>query len=167
MIGSARALLPGRQDQGRALQGASIQSGRGRGSNGRSVDSAYTKNSPRLPPVKLTHALAAAVLIGCAVVFKGCFLIQLPPEVAADQPSAAAKPEPSSSDTRSTLLRYRSANELCNSNSPECIQWSQLILKCEENLANGVSGNACLTAESYRESVTGIELSSAPGAYNF
>jgi hypothetical protein len=40
-------------------------------------------------------------------------------------------------------------------------------LLCETNLVNGIAGSACTQAEQYRERVTGIELSTAPGAFKF
>jgi hypothetical protein len=47
------------------------------------------------------------------------------------------------------------------------MEWMALALECEQNLANGVAGNACTRAETYREQVTGIALSTTPGAYSF
>jgi len=70
-------------------------------------------------------------------------------------------------DPRSELLSYRSPAEVCTSDSAECKTWTELALKCEQNLANAVAGNACTKAEEYREQVTGVALSSDPGAYSF
>lgn len=75
--------------------------------------------------------------------------------------------EKTTKSLKDELLTYRSANEVCTSETSECIEWTKLMLKCEENLAKMVPGNACTIAEEYREDVTGIELSSSPGAYNF
>ena len=70
-------------------------------------------------------------------------------------------------DARSELLSYRRSDETCTSDSVECKTWTELALKCEQNLANAVAGNACTKAEEYREKITGVALSSAPGAYSF
>jgi len=75
--------------------------------------------------------------------------------------------EKTTKSLKDELLTYRSANEVCTSETSECIEWTKLMLKCEENLAKMVSGTACSKAEEYREEVTGIELSSSPGAYDF
>jgi hypothetical protein len=67
------------------------------------------------------------------------------------------------------LLAYRSASETCTSNSPECVAWTEMALQCERQLAGApvtVQG-ACTLAEDFREAVTGVELSSAPGAFKF
>jgi hypothetical protein len=73
------------------------------------------------------------------------------------------------------LLTYRSASETCTSDSPSCATWTEMALQCERQLAGapimvrGVAKgqSACGKAEEYREAVTGIELSTAPGAYEF
>ena len=73
------------------------------------------------------------------------------------------------------LLTYRSASETCTSGSPSCVTWTEMALQCERQLAGapimvrGVAKgqSACGKAEEYREAVTGIELSTAPGAYKF
>lgn len=70
-------------------------------------------------------------------------------------------------DPRSELLSYRGPAEVCSSDSVECKTWAKLALTCEQNLANAVAGNACTKAEQYREQVTGVAVSSDPGAYNF
>jgi hypothetical protein len=67
----------------------------------------------------------------------------------------------------------RSADEFCNSTSPECERWTALAIKCEDALRQRDAGYMgrqepyCDQAEQYREQVTGIALSSDPGAYNF
>ena len=67
----------------------------------------------------------------------------------------------------------RSAEEVCNSTSPECQKWTALARQCEEDLRRrdegymGRLGDSCLQAEELREQVTGIPLSSSPGAYAF
>ena len=72
------------------------------------------------------------------------------------------------------LASYRSSSEMCNSDSGNCMAWTGMALKCELGLAEMDKGNynnpyrgSCLEAESFRESVTGIGLSTAPGAYSF
>jgi len=79
----------------------------------------------------------------------------------------SARQKPNGGDIRQKLLEYRSAGEVCQSNSPECQSWMEKALVCETNLVNGIAGSACTQAEHYRERVTGIELSTAPGAFNF
>ena len=67
----------------------------------------------------------------------------------------------------------RSAAETCRTTSPECQRWTELARKCEESLRQREQGYMgyqrpyCTEAESYREQVTGIPLSSSPGAYQF
>jgi hypothetical protein len=57
--------------------------------------------------------------------------------------------------------------------SPECQKWTALARQCEEDLRRrdegymGRLGDSCLQAEELREQVTGIPLSSSPGAYAF
>jgi len=95
-----------------------------------------------------TCLLAASTLISCSV----------------------KQPEPQNGNEenlRSKLLEYRSVGEVCQSKSPECQTWMEKALLCETNLVNGIAGSACTQAEQFRERVTGIELSKAPGAFNF
>ena len=73
------------------------------------------------------------------------------------------------------LATYRSTDEMCQSNSGDCMVWTGLALKCEMNLVEIDKGNyasqpyrgACGQTEEFRERVTGIESSNAPGAFNF
>ena len=67
------------------------------------------------------------------------------------------------------LLTYRSASETCTSDSPSCVTWTEMALQCERQLAGApiMVRGACGKAEEYREAATGIELSTAPGAYKF
>lgn len=70
---------------------------------------------------------------------------------------------------RELLLTYRGADEICNSDGGNCMLWTNLALHCERQ-SNGETTNydkPCSSMESFRERVTGIELSSAPNAYNF
>ena len=78
-----------------------------------------------------------------------------------------APQKPNDGDLRSKLLEYRKPGEICQSDSPQCKAWMEKALLCETNLVNGIAGNACTMAEQYRETVTGIELSTAPGAFKF
>ena len=99
---------------------------------------------------------AAAVVVGAALI--GC---------------AYEKPTTVSSSPVEPKTLNRPANEKCNSDSYLCERWTELAIKCEENMARrdeGYMGRLepwCLRTEKYREQVTGIELSGAPGAYNF
>ena len=67
----------------------------------------------------------------------------------------------------------RSASEACQTTSQECQTWTELAKKCEESLRQREAGYMgrqepyCTQAETYREEVTGIPLSTAPGAYSF
>jgi hypothetical protein len=70
-------------------------------------------------------------------------------------------------DLLAELLAYRSSAEICTSSSGQCIEWIALALECEKNLATGIAGNSCARAETYREQVSGVALSSTPGAYSF
>jgi len=67
----------------------------------------------------------------------------------------------------------RGSDEVCQSTSPECQQWTELARKCEDNLRKRDAGDMspqqpyCGQAEELRERVTGIPVSSEPGAYKF
>lgn len=67
----------------------------------------------------------------------------------------------------------RRASEVCQSATKACQQWTELAKKCEVNMRRRDAGDMsrmepyCDQAESLREQVTGIPLSTAPGAYNF
>lgn len=67
----------------------------------------------------------------------------------------------------------RGPDEVCQSSSPECQRWTELAKKCAENERKrneGFMGNLpayCSRMEEYREQVTGVPLSSSPGAYQF
>ena len=75
--------------------------------------------------------------------------------------------EETHADRQAKLLEYRGSDEVCTTNSTFCVSWTEKALLCEENLANAVPGTACTDMENYREKVTRIPLSSAPGAYSF
>ena len=75
--------------------------------------------------------------------------------------------EETHADRQAKLLKYRSADEVCTTDSALCSAWTRKALQCEENLANAVPGTACTEMEEYREMVTGIAVSSDPGAYSF
>ena len=67
----------------------------------------------------------------------------------------------------------RSAEEVCQSTSHDCQQWTALAIKCQENMSRrdeGYMGRLepyCDQMETLREQVTGIAVSSDPGAYSF
>jgi hypothetical protein len=67
----------------------------------------------------------------------------------------------------------RSADEVCNTASPACQKWTELARKCEENMRARDAGDMspqkpyCTEAEELRERITGVALSSEPGAYSF
>lgn len=67
----------------------------------------------------------------------------------------------------------RETSEACQSSSPECRRWTELAKLCEENLRQrdaGFMGRQepyCTQAEEYREAVTGVADSTAPGAHRF
>lgn len=68
----------------------------------------------------------------------------------------------------------RSSSEVCNSNSQECQTWTALATACQENMRQREAGymgrfdrNYCTEMEEYRERVSGVALSTDPGAYNF
>lgn len=73
------------------------------------------------------------------------------------------------SQKREKLLTYRKADEICQSDSGNCMAWTNLALHCERQLAGEVTDyhKPCTAAEEFRERVTGIDLSSAPNAYVF
>ena len=67
----------------------------------------------------------------------------------------------------------RSVSEKCHSNSFECKKWTRLAKACDKNMARRADGYMgrlepyCSRAEEYRELVSGVGLSTAPGAYSF
>lgn len=68
----------------------------------------------------------------------------------------------------------RSSDEICRSTSVECKNWTALAQGCALNMRRREAGymgkfprNYCSEAETYREEVTGIKNSSAPGAFSF
>ena len=70
---------------------------------------------------------------------------------------------------RELLLTYRSPDQICTSEGGDCMLWTNLSLHCERQL-NGETTDyrkPCTAAEDFRERVTGIELSTDPGAYSF
>ena len=70
---------------------------------------------------------------------------------------------------RELLLTYRGPDEICNSDGGNCMLWTNLALHCERQ-SNGETTSydkPCSAMESFRERVTGVDLSTAPGAYNF
>lgn len=67
----------------------------------------------------------------------------------------------------------RSSEEICNTTSESCQKWTFLAKRCEQNMLQREAGYTgeqvpyCSEAESFRERVTGIDLSTDPGAFNF
>lgn len=67
----------------------------------------------------------------------------------------------------------RSASEVCQSTTKACQQWTELAKKCEANMRRREAGDMsrmepyCEQAEAYREQVSRVVDSSAPGAYSF
>ncbi len=79
----------------------------------------------------------------------------------------------SSSRIRKLVVEGRSQEEVCNSTSQACQRWTELARKCEENMRQREAGYTgrlhpyCGEMEAFREEVTGVPLSSSPGAYDF
>ena len=73
------------------------------------------------------------------------------------------------SEKRELLAKYRSSEEMCSSEDGNCMYWTNLALHCERQLAGEQTDyeKPCSAAEDLRERVTGINLASAPGAYDF
>ena len=96
--------------------------------------------------INFTFTGAAAVVLGAALI--GCSAVK-------------------------TQTLDRKSSEKCNTESAECKRWTELAIKCDDNSLMrdaGYMGSLepwCLRAEEYREQVTGVELSNAPGAHNF
>jgi len=68
----------------------------------------------------------------------------------------------------------RSSSEVCNTTSKACQQWTALVVGCEENMKRRDAGylgkferSYCDEAEALREKLTGVALSTSPGAYDF
>ena len=87
--------------------------------------------------------------------------------------TACGSPEPPKQQPFSPGVEGRGVGEVCNSTSKECQEWTALAEQCQQNMRRrdeGYMGRLepyCNQAETYREQVTGIALSSDPGAYNF
>ena len=87
--------------------------------------------------------------------------------------AACGSPEPPKQQGFTPGVEGRSAEEVCNTTSTECQEWTALAEQCQENMRRrdeGYMGRLepyCDQMETYRERVTGIALSSDPGAYNF
>ena len=86
-------------------------------------------------------------------------------------PDAEKAAQPKKEETVATL--NRPASERCNSDTLACKEWTKLAIGCDENMKRrdeGYTGKLtpyCSAAENYREQVTGIASSTAPGAYVF
>lgn len=137
------------------------------------------------------YALFGLILIFCAAIilrtdFKSIIGLSSPSLEAADQRQrkesqaeadralrAASQPEASQPEAFSPGVEGRGSDEVCQSTSPECQQWTELARKCEDNLRKRDAGDMspqqpyCTQAEELRERATGVPLSSDPGAYNF
>lgn len=67
----------------------------------------------------------------------------------------------------------RSAESVCNTTSENCQKWTFLAKRCEQNMLQrdaGYTGEQapyCSEMESFREKITGIGISTDPGAYDF
>jgi hypothetical protein len=95
--------------------------------------------------------------------------------------ACAAPPPPSAIEPPSTPkpsafvpgVEGRGPDEVCQSDSPECQEWTELARKCEKNMRARDAGDMspqqpyCSQAEALRERITGIGDSSALGAYRF
>ena len=60
------------------------------------------------------------------------------------------------------LLAIRGEDKVCHGDTDDCNRWTELMLGCETEQTR-----TCMDAEQLRERITGVQLSSAPGAYNF
>lgn len=99
--------------------------------------------------------------------------------IAGCAPSSPPSPLPPSEPPQSRPSAFtpgvegRAADEVCNTASPACQQWTELAWRCEENMRARDAGDMspqrpyCTEAETLREKITGIPLSSDPGAYAF
>lgn len=120
-----------------------------------------------MPRTLLLLALAAGGLLGACTA--------PPPPPAAVQPKPAAVEPPSTPKPAAFVpgVEGRGADEVCQSNSAECQEWTELARKCEENMRARDAGDMspqkqyCAEAEKLRERLTGIALSSEPGAFSF
>jgi hypothetical protein len=70
---------------------------------------------------------------------------------------------------RDLLVSYRGSMPVCMTDSGNCMAWTNLALHCERQAAGEATDydKPCSAAENFRERVTGIELSTAPGAFDF
>jgi len=123
------------------------------------------------------------VLILLALLMAGCSAPIEPPGPAQSWRSRVSHTPPSPAGTPAQPLpkpsafvpgvEGRGADEVCQSNSAECQSWTELARKCEENMRARDAGDMspqqpyCTQAEALRERITGLQDSSAPGAYRF
>ena len=72
-------------------------------------------------------------------------------------------------EKRAKLLTFRNESDICMSDGGNCMLWTNIMLHCERQMSGETTGYSkpCTSAEEFRERVTGIALSSSPGAYNF
>jgi hypothetical protein len=109
----------------------------------------------------LTLVGILGVFISCSALF---FSGKTPEKKEANLPSSVVF---------SPGVEGRSQEEVCNSTSQACQRWTELARKCEENMRQREAGYTgrlhpyCGEMEAFREEVTGVPLSSSPGAYDF
>lgn len=109
---------------------------------------------------------ASIALVGCESNSKGDIFAN---DVKLSGPRYEIKPDP-----YWQVTAMRDFSELCHSGSDACKAWRTLAYECELGMQEMDKGNfdnpyrgSCSEAEALRERVTGISLSTAPGAYSF
>ena len=114
-------------------------------------------------------ALASIALVGCGESTQSSTV-----DVDSTQSSTVHVDSMLFSKRKQMLANYRSSDEMCSTDSVNCMAWTGMALKCELSLVEIDKGNYenpyrgfCTQAEEFREAVTGIEISSAPGAFVF
>jgi hypothetical protein len=121
---------------------------------------------PPRPGVAMLGRLCARAPMPRPLLLAACLLLGACAPVA-EPPSA---PSPSAFVPG---VEGRGPDEVCQTNSAECQEWTELARKCEENMRARDAGDMspqrpyCTQAEALRERITGLEDSSAPGAYRF
>jgi len=128
------------------------------------ADQGHTQNLPIKNPARYIPAAVAGLLImAIAQRYFG-------------SPDARQAKEPATTAVQSFApgVPGRSNNEVCNTSSVECQHWTALAIKCQDNMRRREEGymgkfdrNYCTEMETYREQVTGVSVSTDPGAYSF
>jgi len=116
------------------------------------------------PARKSPHPALIAVGVIAGLTFLGSLLPDTKPVTT--KPAAIENVQESTPDVYQALIAKRGADMVCHSGSEACEIWIDSMAQCE-GIASGSYKQPCSFAEDLRERVTGISLSTAPGAFEF